>query len=130
MQITFMDLRLWQNKQGIKVNKMNTEQELEYFKVREINPGSLIMLDTVEVNHSGKSWIKCIGNSFAEYKLIPEMLMNGGINIAVWSAGERVAEILISEDYRPLIDLMTEKDIEILWDIPTAVLRWCYENPV
>lgn len=39
---------------------MNTEQELEYFKVREINPGSLIMLDTVEVNHSGKSWIKCI----------------------------------------------------------------------
>lgn len=69
-------------------------------------------------------------NSLTEYKLIPEMLVNGGINIQVWSAGERVAEIIISEDYEPLIDLMTEKDIEILWDIPTAILKWCYENPV
>ena len=110
---------------------MNSQEELDQYRIREITNAHRPLLDTVDwVDNSVDTWIECVDDNGEKVRIIPDltgwqdrrkevMVMNtvSGVNTKLYfTPGE----------YPQLHDI-TLKDsaaYQVMAAIPAAVLRW------
>lgn len=110
---------------------MNSQEELDKYRIREITNAHRPLLDTVDwVDNSVDTWIECVDDNGEKVRIIPDltgwqdrrkevMVMNtvSGVNTKLYfTPGE----------YPQLHDI-TLKDsaaYQVMAAIPAAVLRW------
>lgn len=114
---------------------MNSQEELEQYRIREITDAHRPLLGTVDwVDSSVDTWIECVDDNGEKVRLVPDMtgwqdgrrevmVMNcrSGINTKLFFRNEgRTAAIIIPHD----ATMSDELAKPVMWAIPFPCLEW------